>query len=106
MMLDFTKSARQVFNHIRGLSPVPLAFSSVNGKTVKIVSASIACENGNCGLPGKVIQTSSKGFTVACGEGSILVTVVVPEGRKKMDASAFVNGRGIALGDILGFENN
>ena len=56
------------------------------------------------GAPGEVIEVSDKGdgyFTVACGEGALRVSVVIPEGKGMMTAGAFVRGRKIALGDIL-----
>lgn len=101
MVIDFTNSARQVHNHIRGLSPVPLTFATVNGKKIKFVESFIINENKNVGLPGEVIKADSKGFEIACGTGSVLITTVVPEGKKKMPAASFVNGRGLAVGDVF-----
>ena len=102
MLLDFNMTARQVHNHIRGLSPVPLAFSCVNGKKIKIVESKIIKEDGNEGQPGEVIKADGKGIVVACKEGSLQILTVVPEGKKKMAASAFVNGRGVTAGDVFG----
>ena len=56
------------------------------------------------GRPGEVIDLSDKGdgfITVACGEGALKITLLIPEGKGKMSAGAFVRGRKIALGDIL-----
>jgi methionyl-tRNA formyltransferase len=57
--------------------------------------------NGKCG---EVIEVSDKGdgfFTVACGEGALRVTAVIPEGKGKMGAGDFVRGRKISIGDVL-----
>ena len=56
------------------------------------------------GAPGEVIAIDSKGvgsFTVACGEGALKISGVIPEGKGKMSAGDFVRGRKIELGDIL-----
>ena len=56
------------------------------------------------GKPGEVIATDPKGlgsFTVACGEGALLVKGVIPEGKGRMSAGDFVRGRKIEIGDIL-----
>ena len=51
-----------------------------------------------------VIAIDDKGegsITVACGEGALVVTAVIPEGKGKMTAGDFIRGRKIALGDII-----
>ena len=56
------------------------------------------------GKPGEVIAVSDKGvgsFTVACTEGALMVSGVIPEGKGRMSAGDFVRGRKIKLGDIL-----
>jgi methionyl-tRNA formyltransferase len=56
------------------------------------------------GTPGKVIDISDKGegyVAVACGEGALRITALIPEGKGKMSAGDFVRGRKISLGDIL-----
>ena len=45
--------------------------------------------------------TGTGSFTVACGEGALKVTGVIPEGKGRMSAGDFVRGRRIAVGDIL-----
>ena len=69
---------------------------------LKITKAAV----GNaCGAPGEVLSTDGNGegsFTVACGEGSLTVLGVIPEGKGRMSAGDFVRGRKIAKGDILG----
>ena len=56
------------------------------------------------GKPGEVIELSDKGdgyIVIACGEGALEVSRLIPEGKGKMTAGDFVRGRKIALGDIL-----
>ena len=99
--LDFTLSAKKLDFQIRGVTPIPGAFAYLNGKMLKINKARPVKGNG---APGEVIAVSDKGegsITVACGEGALEVTVVIPEGKGKMTAGDFVRGRKISVGDIL-----
>ena len=99
--LDFTLSAKNLDFIIRGVTPIPGAFAYLNGKMLKINKARVV--NGK-GKPGEVIDLSDKGegyFVVACGEGALSVTTVIPEGKGKMSAGDFARGRKIAIGDVL-----
>ena len=99
--LDFTLSAEKLDFIIRGVTPIPGAFAYLNGKTLKINRATPVKGSG---AAGEVIEVSDKGegyFTVACGEGALKVTAVIPEGKGKMSAGDLLRGRKIALGDVL-----
>lgn len=99
--VDFTLPAKKLDCIIRGVTPIPGAFAYLNGKMLKINKATVVSGKGK---PGEVIDLSDKGdgyVTVACGEGALKITVLIPEGKGKMSAGAFVRGRKIALGDIL-----
>ena len=100
-LIDFTNDARDVHNLIRGLSPIPLSFAYLNGKMIKIKTSRIVEAEGVFGKAGEVLSADSKGITVACGKGTLLITELVPEGKKAMSAASFVNGRGVAVGDIF-----
>ncbi len=100
--VDFTKSAKELDAIIRGVTPIPGAFAYLNGKMLKITKATVSTDSG---VPGEVLATDGNGdgsFTVACGEGSLTVLGVIPEGKGRMSAGDFVRGRKIAKGDILG----
>ena len=105
-VLDFSQSARELHNRIRGLSPIPLAFTRTpDGKMLKIVETRL-CEGGNEGkAPGTVLSLASGRIKVACGEGALEILSLLPEGKKKMGAADFINGRRINVGDILSAEN-
>ncbi len=99
--LDFTLSAKKLDCIIRGVTPIPGAFAYLNGKMLKINKATVVEGKGT---PGKVIDLCDKGegyFVVACGEGALSVSAVIPEGKGRMTAGDFARGRKIALGDIL-----
>ena len=99
--VDFTKSAREVHNLIRGLSPIPLALTHTpDGKLLKITKAEICEEAETHENAGEVLSLDGK-IRVACGTGSINLLGVLPEGKSRMSASDFIRGRKLSVGDIL-----
>lgn len=97
-LIDFAMSATAIHNKIRGLSPFPLAYSVLNDKKIKFVSSAI--NQGESDLPNGTVVSLDKGvITVSCGENLIDITVVLPEGKNKMNSADFINGRKINLGD-------
>ena len=99
--INFSRSASVLDCAIRGVTPIPGAFAYLKGKMIKIYQAT---PTDGKGRPGEVIALDAKGagsFTVACGEGALKVSGVIPEGKGRMSAGDFVRGRKIELGDIL-----
>ena len=101
-LINFTKSANEVHNQIRGLSPIPLAFTyTPDGKMLKVTATEIAKREGTLALAGTVLSLNGGEIEVACGVGSVSILSVLPEGKKRMAAADFINGRKIAVGDVL-----
>ena len=99
--IDFLKSAREVHNLIRGLSPIPLAYARMPDDCILKVSASEVADVPTKGAePGRVIALD-EGVVVACGEGAVRLLRVTPECRCCMCAADFIRGRKIAVGDLL-----
>ena len=99
--IDFALSAKALDCIIRGVTPIPGAFAYHNGRMLKINKARPVDGKGS---PGEVIDLSDKGegyITIACGEGALKVSVLIPEGKGKMTAGDFVRGRKISIHDIL-----
>ena len=105
-LLDFSMPVKAVFDRVRGLSPIPLSFTHTqNGKLLKVVAARRARLSGSCGTPGTVLSLETAqdgGIEVACGEGSLLLTRVVPEGKAPMSAADYIRGRRLSVGERLG----
>ena len=101
-LLDFNKTAREVHDRIRGLSPIPLAFTRTpDGKMLKIVESRVGKGATNA-APGTVIALDGV-VTVACGEGTTLdVLRLLPEGKGRMNAADYIRGRRLTVGDLLG----
>ena len=99
--IDFSKTSAELDCMIRGVTPIPGAFAYLNGKMLKIVKAVPVDKKGSIG---EVISTDGVGegaFVVACGNGALKVTQVIPEGKGKMSAGDFIRGRKINVGDVL-----
>lgn len=97
----FDTDARHLHNQIRGLSPIPLAFThTVDGKLLKLLEARVEEEDTLHDTPGRVLALND-GITVACRRGSVTLLRVLPEGKARMSAADFIRGRKITVGDIL-----
>lgn len=106
-ILHFDEPAERVHDRIRGLSPFPLAFTRTpDGKLLKVTAAAISAGHSAHGaVPGTVLATADGKITVACAVGAVDLLGVLPEGKGRMTAAAFLNGRKVAVGDRLGAEN-
>ena len=102
-ILDFSRSAREVHNRIRGLSPIPLSLTHTpDGRLLKIIESRLCHIDTRGALPGTVLSLDGGRITVACGKEAVALLTVLPEGKKRMSAADFINGRRIAVGDVLG----
>lgn len=100
-LIDFTKNAHTVHNTIRGLSPIPLAFTHMpDGKLLKVIQARVGKTVGALAAPGTVLSLEGE-IEVACGEGSVFLTRVLPEGKGRMSAADYIRGRRLGINDIL-----
>ncbi|HEL1145858.1 TPA: methionyl-tRNA formyltransferase [Streptococcus equi subsp. zooepidemicus] len=99
--LDWSKPAREVFNHIRGMNPWPVAHTLLDGQRFKIYEAELA---EGSGYAGQIIAKTKKALVVAAGEGALSLTLVQPAGKPKMPIVDFLNGigRSLEMGDVLG----
>lgn len=94
--IDFNKSAFEVHNKVRGLNPWPVAVTEISGKTVKVYSSRVSDLTGE---PGTIL--SLKPFVIACGEKSVELIEIQPQGKKRMTAQAFLAGHKLNIGDKL-----
>lgn len=96
---NFSQSAAHIHNWVRGMNPWPSAwFITTAGKKVKVIESRLVDSEG-CEAAGTVLAI--KPLTIACGEGSIQLLKVTPEGSKPMDGSAFAAGLRLKVGDSL-----
>ncbi|MBR2445519.1 MAG: methionyl-tRNA formyltransferase [Clostridia bacterium] len=102
LLLDFSLDARTLHNHIRGTSPIPLSFTHLpNGSLLKVYAARVYDEDKvHDKAPGTVVGLDGE-ILVACGKGTLALTSVIPEGKKRMGAADYIRGRKLNVGDLL-----
>lgn len=89
--IDFNRPAKDVYNFIRGMSPVPGAWTTIDGKVVKIYFAEPVSLDSNL-LPGQ-IRTDQRNFLeIATRGGAVRVKTIQMEGKRVMDIRTFLNG--------------
>ena len=100
--IDWEKTAKEIHNLIRGLSPRPGAFAYFNDKRVTLLRSKFIDDNPTGKAAGEVILSDPKaGIIVACGRGKILVIEIKPESGKAMTGADFVRGYRLKNGDYF-----
>jgi methionyl-tRNA formyltransferase len=97
--IDWEKSAEEIRNLIRGTLPWPGAYTSLEGKLLKIYKATVAEGEGR---PGEVTKSDSEILRVATGKAALDILELQVEGGKRLSVDQFLRGRKIKEGMILG----
>lgn len=105
--IDWTKEGETIYNQVRGLNPWPVAYTTLQGKVMKVwraekVNSQVTAE------PGEIIEKLEDGFVVKTGNDiAIKITEMQPAGKKKMSSFDFLRGAGaqLPIGEKLGVEN-
>lgn len=93
--LDFGQTAAALERRIRAFNPWPGTFTSLGGTLFKVHAARVGLGRG---APGELLHAGPERLEVACGEGSLLLEVVQPEGKRRMTAQEFLVGKKLSLG--------
>ena len=89
--IDWNMSAQAIHNHIRGLSPWPVAYTTMNEKNLKLFSAFIV--KGKKGNPGTIIEATKHELIIATGsDDAIALTEIQPAGKKRMKVTDYLSG--------------
>ena len=100
-LIDWTKDAKSIERLIRGLNPWPSAFTRLEGKNLKIWKAAV--QEQDSGLaPGTVVSAGREGLSVQTGQGRLNILELQLEGKKRMEADAFLRGCTLETGAVLG----
>jgi methionyl-tRNA formyltransferase len=94
-VVNWTRSATEVHNHIRGMSPSPGAWTTFRGERVKMLRSTIAAGEGE---PGGVLRAGGD-LVVACGSGAVSVLELQAAGRRRLRAPEFLRGFRVTVGD-------
>lgn len=97
-MIDWSKSARDIFYFVRGMQPWPGAYCYINSELVKLIKTE---HTEGRGMPGVITKTGSEGIIIGTGKGLLSVIELQPSGKKPMPAVAFIQGRRITAGRPL-----
>ena len=87
--IDWSKTAQQVHNHVRGLNPWPVATTELGGKRFKVYATAIVDGQGE---PGQILGLTKTGLKIACGEGAVEIRILQAEGGKRMAAPDYFRG--------------
>lgn len=93
--IDWTKSAVEIDQLVRGLSPFPGAWFEMNGIRVKVRGSDVVDGKGDAGI------ALDDALTVACGNGAIRLTKLQRAGKTAQDAEQFLNGWPVPAGTKL-----
>ena len=100
--IDWTQSAVQIERLVRGLNPWPSAYTHLGQKTLKIWRAAVHPLSEQKKEPGTVILMDKKHFGVQTGDGMLEILELQLEGKKRMDADAFLRGYQLEDGIKIG----
>lgn len=94
--LDFSKSARQLHDKVRGLIPWPCASMTLDGKNVKVYRTAVGGETALAA--GKIAEAGKQGLAIACGDGRLLcILELQAEGGKRMAAADYLRGHPVQV---------
>jgi len=95
--IDWFKTGEEIYNHIRGLNPWPVAFTTLDGQVLKIWRAE-KVPRFKDEVPGTIVKNEPEGITVASGnETAIKIKELQPSGKTKMTSEDFFRGAGVKI---------
>ena len=92
--IDWTKTAQQVHDHVRGLHPWPVATMQLQGKLFKVHETRVVPGSGQ---PGQILGLTKTGLVMACGQGAVEIRSLQAEGGKRMAAPDYFRGHPLEL---------
>lgn len=99
--IDWSKNRQDIINLIRGLNPVPAAYTIYEEEVLKIFGAVISDVQTDDAANGEIVAVVKKGFVVKCGDGCLLITEVQARGGKRMMTDAYLRGHAVKEGILL-----
>lgn len=101
-LIDWTKTALEIHNHVRSMVEFPTAYTFFNGKNIKILETKVLNMQENSIKSGEISRVSKDGIEIKMPKGSVLITKVKPESKGDMNAYDFANGAKIKAGMKFG----
>ncbi|MDE6967150.1 MAG: methionyl-tRNA formyltransferase [Clostridia bacterium] len=100
-VIDWSRSAQDIKNFVRGMNPWPCAFTTLNGEVVKIHKVSIVENYNTTGKCGEVLRADKNGLIVSCGNGTVNIDIIQMPNSKKMSAKDYLAGHSIKVNSIF-----
>lgn len=98
--IDFSKSAREVADLIRGFDPWPTAYCQLEGKVYKLFAPTVA-EESTVKEAGTLVYADNRGVAFACGDGKLVVAKgIQAPGTRRMKVSEFLNGHTLPVNSV------
>ena len=94
--IDWTKTAQQIHDHVRGMNPWPVATAELGGKRFKIYATAVMEGSANA-APGTILALTKTGLQVACADGIVEIRMLQAEGGKRMAAPDYFRGHPLEL---------
>lgn len=91
-LIDFNKKSLEIYNQIRGLNPYPVAYATLDGKVIKIYSATIKDNIYTSKQNGEIVRIYDDGIGISTSDSEIILKEIKPEGKRKMSAKEYLNG--------------
>ena len=98
--IDWSKGAQEIDRQVRGLSPWPGAFTTLDGRFLKICKGEVR-EGGSQGKGGAVVWEGSDFIEVGTGKDLFIIREVQPEGKRRMSVRDFLSGHSIPVGTVF-----
>lgn len=99
--LDFSRTTKEIYDHIRGLNSQPGAYFVMNGKHVKVYASTMGKAKGPIGCINNVYKD---GLGIGTLDGEIILTEIKPEGKNQISVKDYLNG--VSKEDLLGLRLN
>lgn len=100
-LIDWTRSAAEIHNRVRGLYPWPHAYTFFNGARLIVLRSTVANAAAAAAIPGTILRVTPHAIHVATGDGELAMLHVQPEGRRAMGAHDFLLGHRLATGETF-----
>lgn len=94
--IDWTRTGREIINHVRGLNPWPIATATLCNIPFKIFRAETKAAPSGL-APGTIVSTGREGIEVACADGTVVIKQLQAPGSRRMEAAEYLRGHPLCL---------
>lgn len=99
--IDFSKSAKEIHNLVRGINPWPSAYTTYKGQTMKVWKTKVLNETSDK-HPGTILKVDKEGIRVSTKDNVLLIKEIQMPGKKRVLVEEYIKGNSIETNEILG----